>query len=51
MPSAVLGLEFLGQVSKTFVDDRNTANPKNNTNYILPVRFDYLDRQARFHFE
>jgi hypothetical protein len=44
-------LEFLGNSSKLYYNNRNANDPKNNKMYTVPVRFDFKDRDTRFNAE
>jgi hypothetical protein len=44
-------LEFLGNTTKLYYNNRNAADPKNNKMYTVPVRMDFRDRETRFEAE
>jgi hypothetical protein len=44
-------LEFLGNSSKLFYNNRNPNDQRNNTMYTVPVRMDFKDRDTRFNAE
>ena len=44
-------MEFLGQRTKRFANNRDPDDPKNNTYCTLPIRLDFQDRGSRMHFE
>jgi hypothetical protein len=44
-------LEFLGNSSKLFYNNRNNSDPRNNSMYTVPVRMDFKDKDSRFNAE
>jgi hypothetical protein len=44
-------LEFLGNTTKKYFNNRNLEDPKNNTMYTIPVRFDFKDKDYRISAE
>jgi hypothetical protein len=44
-------LEFLGNSTKLFYNNRNISDPRNNTMYTVPVRMDFKDKDSRFNAE
>lgn len=49
--SAVEDISFLGQSSKKFVNNRDAADPRNNTFCTLPTKLKFTDKESRIHFE
>jgi hypothetical protein len=44
-------LEFMGTSTKKFFNSKNTADPRNNSMYTMPVRMEFADREIRFQSE
>jgi hypothetical protein len=44
-------LEFLGNSTKLFFNNRNPSDARNNKMYSVPVRMDFRDRDTRFEAE
>jgi hypothetical protein len=44
-------LEFLGNTTKLFFNNRNATDSRNNKMYTVPVRMDFKDRDTRFNAE
>jgi hypothetical protein len=44
-------LDFMGTSTRKFFNTKNTADPKNNTFYTMPVKMDFADREIRFQSE
>jgi hypothetical protein len=44
-------IEFLGATSKPFFNKKNPNDARNKTFCTMPVRFEFRDRDARFHAE
>jgi hypothetical protein len=44
-------LEFLGNTTKLFFNNRNASDSRNNKMYTVPVRMDFKDRDTRFNAE
>jgi hypothetical protein len=44
-------LEFLGNTTKLFYNNRNATDSRNNKMYTVPVRMDFKDRDTRFNAE
>jgi hypothetical protein len=44
-------LEFLGNSTKLFYNNRNSSDTRNNKMYTVPVRMNFKDRETRFEAE
>jgi hypothetical protein len=49
--SCVENMDFLGQRSKKYINNRNLNDPKNNTFTTMPIRFEFANRAGRVNFE
>ena len=49
--SCVDNMEFLGQRTKKFINNRDSSDARNNTFCTLPIKLDFPDRGSRMHFE
>ena len=49
--SCVDNMEFLGQRTKKFINNRKLDDPRNNTFCTLPIKLDFQDRGSRLYFE
>jgi hypothetical protein len=44
-------LDFMGTSTRKFFNSKNVADPRNNTMYTMPVKFEFADREVRFQSE
>jgi hypothetical protein len=44
-------LEFLGNATKKYFNNKNVNDPKNDTMYTIPVRMDFKDKESRINAE
>jgi hypothetical protein len=44
-------LDFMGTSTRKYFNNKNPADPKNNTMYTMPVKMDFADREIRFQSE
>ena len=49
--SCVDNMEFLGQRTKRYINNRDADDDKNNTFCTLPIKLDFQDRGSRLNFE
>jgi hypothetical protein len=49
--SCVENMDFLGQRSKKFINNRNLNDPRNNTFTTMPIRFEFASKSGRTNFE
>jgi hypothetical protein len=49
--SCVENMDFLGQRSKKYINNRNLSDPKNNTFTTMPIKFEFANRAGRVNFE
>jgi hypothetical protein len=49
--SCVENMDFLGQRSKKFINNRDLNDPKNNTFTTMPIKFEFASKASRVNFE
>jgi hypothetical protein len=49
--SCVENMDFLGQRSKKYINNRNLNDPKNNTFTTMPIKFEFASKAGRSNFE